>query len=146
VAERRWAGTWLTGARPGGEAQGYPGQRLGLPEQGPRSVAGLGRRLAALAIDWLLSMVIALAVFHSTQWWTLLIFAIQAYVLTALTGLTVGKRILGLRVARLDGRPVGFGWGLVRVILLLAVVPPLFTDHDRRGLHDRAANTVVIRI
>jgi hypothetical protein len=33
----------------------------------------------------------------------------------------------------------------VRILLLLAVVPPLISDRDLRGLHDRAANTVVIR-
>jgi uncharacterized RDD family membrane protein YckC len=49
-------------------------------------------------------------------------------------------------VARLDGRPVGFGWALLRTLLLLAVVPPLVTDRDLRGLHDRAANTIVLRL
>jgi len=48
-------------------------------------------------------------------------------------------------VARLDGKPVGFWWSLVRTILLLTVIPPLVTDRDLRGLHDRAANTIVIR-
>jgi uncharacterized RDD family membrane protein YckC len=57
----------------------------------------------------------------------------------------VGKRVLGMRVARLDGRPVGFWWALVRTILLIAVIPPLVTDRDLRGLHDRAANTIVLR-
>jgi uncharacterized RDD family membrane protein YckC len=57
----------------------------------------------------------------------------------------VGKRVLGIRVVRLDGRPVGLGWALVRTILLLIVVPALITDRDLRGLHDRAANTIVIR-
>ena len=33
----------------------YPGERLGLPETGPRSVARVGRRIIALAIDWTLS-------------------------------------------------------------------------------------------
>ncbi len=66
--------------------------------------------------------------------------------LTALTGFTVGKRLLGLRVIRLDGKPVGLWWALVRTVLLLAVVPPLVFDSDLRGLHDRAANTLVIRI
>lgn len=145
MAERQSAGSWLSGTRPAGEADSYPGQRLGLPAQGPRSVAGMGRRTAAIFIDWLLSMAIALAIFHSAQWWTLLIFAVQVYILTALTGLTIGKRVLGIRVARLDGKPVGFGWALVRTLLLLAVVPALFSDRDHRGLHDRAANTVVIR-
>jgi hypothetical protein len=34
----------------------------------------------------------------------------------------------------------------VRTILLLLVVPALIADRDLRGLHDRAANTIVIRI
>ena len=50
-----------------------------------------------------------------------------------------------MRVARLDGRPVGFLWALVRTLLLITVIPPLVTDRDLRGLHDRAANTIVIR-
>lgn len=104
----------------------------------------MGRRIGALLIDWLLCMVIALYAFHS-QMWTLAVFAAESYLLTSLTGFTVGKRVLGMRVARMDGRPVGFAWGLVRTVLLLAVVPPLVTDGDLRGLHDRAANTIVIR-
>ena len=46
----------------------------------------------------------------------------------------------------LDGKPVGLLWGLVRTVLLLTVIPPLVTDRDLRGLHDRAANTIVIRL
>jgi uncharacterized RDD family membrane protein YckC len=144
VAERRWAGSWLSGTLVGGEAGKYPGERFGLPEEGRGSVATIGRRLVALLIDWLLCSVIALAFFHS-RLWTLPIFAAETYLLTALTGFTVGKRLLGIRVVRIDGRPVGFVWALVRTVLLLAVVPALITDHDLRGLHDRAANTIVIR-
>jgi uncharacterized RDD family membrane protein YckC len=143
VTERRWAGALLPTRSPG-DPEKYPGEQFGLPEQGPRSVAGLGRRLLALLIDWLASTGVALAIFHSAGW-TLVIFAVEVYVLTALTGFTLGKRLLGLRVARLDGKPVGFGWSLVRTILLLTVVPPLISDRDLRGLHDRAANTIVLR-
>jgi len=123
----------------------YPGEKFGLPKDGPRSVSGLGRRVGALFIDWFACMLISLAVFRS-QYWTLPIFAVVTYVLTALTGLTLGKRLTGIRVVRLDGRPVGFGWALVRTLLLLAVVPPLIADRDLRGLHDRASDTIVIRI
>ncbi len=108
-------------------------------------MAGIGRRLGALLIDWLLCTAIALSVFHD-QRWTIVIFAAEVYLLTATTGFTIGKRLLGVRVARLDGRPVGFIWALVRVVLLLAVIPPLIFDKDLRGLHDRAARTVVIRV
>ena len=127
-----------------GDTGTYPGEQFGLPEEGHGSVATIGRRLVALLIDWLLCSVIALAVFHS-RLWTLPIFAAETYLLTALTGFTVGKRLLGIRVVRIDGRPVGFIWALVRTVLLLTVVPALITDRDLRGLHDRAANTIVIR-
>lgn len=130
----------------------YPGQRFGLPRAGTGSAAGLVRRLGALMIDWLMSVVIALAVFGgdkhqaSVQYLALTIFAAEIFLLTALTGFTVGKRLLGLRVARLDGRPVGFYRSLVRTILFLLVVPALVLDADLRGLHDKAARTIVIRI
>jgi uncharacterized RDD family membrane protein YckC len=107
----------------------------------------MGRRVLALLIDWLIAMVIARAFFgHSdVAVITLFIFGAMVWVLTALTGFTIGKRVCGIRVARLDGRPVGFLWGLVRTVLLLCVLPPLVTDRDLRGLHDRAANTIVLR-
>jgi uncharacterized RDD family membrane protein YckC len=145
VAEQRRAGDWLTGMLTAKSDSRYPGERLGLPEEGPRSVARTGRRLAALCLDWLLCTIIAVGTLHS-QSWTIAIFAAEVWLLTAVTGFTVGKRILGIRVARLDGRPVGFWWALVRTLLLLTVVAPLVTDGDLRGLHDRAANTVVIKI
>ena len=134
----------LLPARSPGDPEKYPGEQFGLPERGPRSVAGMGRRLLALLIDWLASTVVALVIFHSAGW-TLVVFSAEVYLLTALTGFTLGKRLLGLRVARLDGRPVGVLWSLVRTILLITVIPPLVTDRDLRGLHDRAANTIVIR-
>jgi uncharacterized RDD family membrane protein YckC len=138
-------GSVIGGGQASEEERGYPGERFGLPRDGTRSVAGMGRRLLALLIDWLLCTVISLAVFRS-QLWTLPIFAVETYLLTALTGLTIGKRLVRIRVASLSGRPVGFGWALLRTLLLLAVVPPLITDRDVRGLHDRAANTIVIRM
>ena len=123
----------------------YPGQRFGLPERGPGSVASMPRRLLALLIDWLLSMLIAYWLTGS-QFWTIAVFAVEVYVLTALTGCTVGKRLLGIRVMRTGGGPVGFGWSLVRTAILLTAVPPLLTDRDLRGLHDRASDTIVVRL
>ncbi len=132
-----------TDARPATSA--YPGERLGLPEQGPMSVAGMGRRVLALFIDWLLSMLIARWLIGS-QFWTIAVFAVEVYLLTAVTGCTVGKRLAGIRVMRTGGGPVGFRWALVRTAILLTVVPPLLSDRDLRGMHDRASDTVVVRI
>jgi hypothetical protein len=147
VAEEQLAGSRQTRTARGADAQrisAYPGEKFGLPEDGPTSVPGMGRRLVALFIDWAICSFIAFGLLHS-QYWTLAIFGAETWILTALTGTTIGKRALGMRVARLDGKPVGFGWSLVRTILLLCVIPPLVIDSDRRGLHDKAANTIVIR-
>jgi uncharacterized RDD family membrane protein YckC len=121
----------------------YPGQRFGLPESGPGSVAPMWRRFAALFADWGLCLLIAWGLLHSTGW-TILIFAAEVYLLTAISGLTVGKRLLGIRTIRTSGGVIGFKWAAVRVLLLLAVVPALLSDRDLRGLHDRAADTIVV--
>ena len=127
------------------KASAYPGEGLGLPERGPGSIASMGRRLLALLIDWLLCMVIAYWLTHS-QFWTIAVFAVEDYVLTALTGCTIGKRLVGIRVVRTNGGMVGLRWALVRTAILLTVVPPLLTDRDLRGLHDRASDTMVVRL
>ncbi len=127
------------------ETKAYPGQRFGLPERGPGSVAPMGRRVLALLIDWLLCMLIAYWLTHS-QFWTIAVFAVEEFILTATTGSTVGKRLLGIRVIRTNGGLVGFRWSLVRTAILLTVVPPLLADRDLRGLHDRAADTIVVRL
>jgi uncharacterized RDD family membrane protein YckC len=123
----------------------YPGQQFGLPERGPGSVASMPRRVLALFIDWLLCMLIAYWLTHS-QFWTIAVFAVEVYVLTATTGFTVGKRLAGIRTIRTNGDLVGFWWALVRTAILLTVIPALLTDRDLRGLHDRASDTIVIRV
>jgi hypothetical protein len=131
------------------DSSGYPGERLGLPKTGRGAVSGMARRIGAIFIDWLLCtflVVVAIRPPHSqVEYWTLVIFATQDVIFTALTGLTVGKLLLRIRVARLDGRMVG-AWALVRTLMLLTALPPLIVDRDLRGLHDRAANTVVVRL
>jgi uncharacterized RDD family membrane protein YckC len=136
----------------------YPGQDLGLPEFGSGSIAGWSRRLGALLIDWIACSVIATAFFYhpgaghvaslleSPRLWTLAVFGVEDCLLTAFTGFTIGKRLLGLRVIRVDGKPVGIVSGFVRTVLLMLVVPTLMMDRDLRGLHDKAAKTVVVRI
>lgn len=151
--QRRWSGTWLGGARTAGVDLGAPGASLGLPETGPGAVAPYGRRLLALIVDWGLSWLVAAMIVQvvasndpfALSAAQLAVFAVETWILTATTGTTAGKLVCGLRVRRLDDRPVGFGWALVRVVLVLAVIPALLWDRDYRGMHDRAAGTVVVR-
>ncbi len=127
--------------------------------QGPASVAPMGRRLLALLVDWLLCALIVSSVtghvlfgsaadhhYFAAQYGTLLLFVFEVYLLTAISGLTVGKRIFRIRVISTDGSAPGFKWAAVRTLLLLFVVPACITDRDLRGLHDRAANTIVVRM
>jgi uncharacterized RDD family membrane protein YckC len=137
----------------------YPGKSFGLPMQGPMSVAPMGRRLLALIVDWLLCALIASSLtghalfggatdkhYFAAQYATLGLFVLEVYLLTAVSGLTVGKRLLRLRAISVDGGAPGFRWAAVRTLLLLFVVPACLTDRDMRGLHDRAANTIVVRM
>lgn len=128
-----------------GPNQGWPGERLGLPEEGPRSIGRLGRRIIALIIDWGLAVLVSLAFFDYDPWANLVIFAVaQILFLTLLNG-SVGHLIVGLRVVPLEGGWVGWWRPVVRTLLLCLVIPAVIWDRDQRGLHDKAAGTVLVR-
>lgn len=124
---------------------------MGLPQEGPGAVSGYGRRLVALIVDWLLAMLVAQLLSAALHWSpltrsfaTLAVFGVLAWLLTAVFETTVGKRLAGLRVASVNGGRVGLLWALERAVLLVLLVPAVLWDRDHRGLHDRAANTVVV--
>ena len=147
--DRRSLGSWLQGpgaaSRPDALAAGYPGQRLELPDKGPGSVAGTGMRLLAFLFDTIMSRLVQLVLVPNLWWGVTLVFAVEVFVLTAFGGASAGQRLLRMRVVRLDRRPVWLGTAFVRTALLLLLIPALVTDRDGRGLHDRAAGTVLLR-
>lgn len=131
----------------------YPGERLGLPDSGPGSLAPTGRRLGALLIDWLIGYGLAALAMrfgayseHMLSTAVLAIWFVLGVVSVRLFGFTPGQLVLGLRVAAVDGRvAVGVGRAVVRCLLVGTVVPALFTDFDGRGLQDRLTATAVVR-
>lgn len=125
---------------------GRPGERLGLPKEGPGSVAGFGRRIGAILIDWAIALVITRIVFDTNAWVTLGVFGLEYLITLPLLGATVGMRLLRIGVVTADGLQPGPLMTLVRTILLCLAVPALIWDRDQRGLHDKAAGTVVVRI
>lgn len=140
-------GSWLQG--PGSltlDADDYPGRRLGLPQTGTGSVARFGRRLAALCVDWALSLVIAYGLAGGRQWAPLAIFAVENALLVATAGQTVGHRLLGIRATTLDGGAPGVVRSVGRAALLALAIPALVWDRDQRGLHDRFLGTVLRRV
>jgi uncharacterized RDD family membrane protein YckC len=137
----------------------YPGERLGLPLSGSGSVADIGPRIVAFLVDCLASGLAAaavVAIFSSHERsdftsrlpgnWSLVAFAVDYVGGLLVAGRTVGMYLTGIRVIRVDRkeavRPLG---AIVRTVLLMLLIPALIWDRDRRGLHDRIAQTVVIR-
>mgnify|MGYP000526463528 CR=1 FL=1 len=123
----------------------WAGQRLGLPEKGAGSLAKLGRRVLALIVDWSLAMLVSQAFAGGDSTVTLIVFSVTQWLLIATLGYSVGHRLLGLQVRRLDGKYVGLWRSLIRVGLILLVIPATIWDADNRGLHDKAAGTVLVR-
>jgi uncharacterized RDD family membrane protein YckC len=152
----RWIASWMPGTAvyPGGRPSGtYRGERFGVPRTGPGSVAGFGRRLAAVTVDWFLALFIAglftgrdpfssgsnLSTVVLGVWFLITALAVAAF------GITPGMAVLGLRVAPLDSTLVGVPRALLRTALLALVIPALARDGDGRGWHDRASRTIVVR-
>jgi uncharacterized RDD family membrane protein YckC len=106
-------------------------------------VAGLAPRLAAFGVDTVMCALVAWGFWRDTAW-TTVVFGIEVLVLTAFLGASAGQAVRGLAVVRLDGRPAGLPRAALRTLLLLLLVPALIWDRDGRGLHDRAAGTVLV--
>ncbi|MEW2247503.1 MULTISPECIES: RDD family protein [unclassified Streptomyces] len=153
---RQAIGSWLSGPRAAmedaGADFGYRGEQLGLPESGPNSLARPGRRLGALAVDWGLSYLIAYSLIThgyrvpATSNWTLLVFFLLSALTVGTVGFTPGKRLFGIRVLALETGTVNPLRSLLRTVLLCLAIPALIWDRDGRGLHDRLAKTVEVRI
>jgi uncharacterized RDD family membrane protein YckC len=134
-------------AVPASAAEEWRGQRLGLPEAGPGSLAPAGRRIGGFVVDIVLAGLVA-ALFTAPDLprnWSLLAFVVEYFGFVLLFGQTPGMRLRGMRVVRVD-RParIGAGAALVRTVALALLVPALIWDADGRGLHDRLSRTAVV--
>jgi hypothetical protein len=129
-------------AKPVGD---WPGKGLGLPEDGPRSIARIGRRILALAIDWALALAIGSVLFAGDRFAILGVFAAMQVVSIAVLSGSVGHLLAGLRVVPVKPAWIGVLRPLFRTLLLCLVIPALIWDRDQRGLHDVLSGTVLVR-
>jgi hypothetical protein len=124
----------------------WPGQELGLPESGARSMGRFGRRLLALAIDWLLAVIISITFFHYNAFATLGVFAVMQIIFLITIGGSIGHIVTRMRLVPLRGGYIGIWRPIVRTVLLCLVIPAVIYDHDQRGLHDRAISSILVRV
>lgn len=112
----------------------------------------LGRRLAAISIDWLASYAIAFAFFATGDNFgervtgsripTTLVLIVEYAVLISLTGASFGHRLLRLKVVNYpDGGFPNPLQVLVRTVLMVLVITAITYDEDGRGIHERLSRT-----
>jgi uncharacterized RDD family membrane protein YckC len=113
----------------------------------------LGRRLAAITLDWLACYAIVAALSGGIGQMTpdrspitLGLFFGEVAILTALTGASLGQRIFGLRVVRFsDGGAITPLQALIRTFFLILIVTAITYDENGRGIHERISKTVLTR-
>ena len=124
------------------------GASLGLPPEGPGSLAAFSTRLVAFVVDAFGAALIA-GLFTAPRLpgnWSLLSFAVLTIGSLLAFGQTPGMRLLGLRLAHpREGQRLAVWRAVVRTALLMLLVPALIVDADGRGMHDRLTDTAVVR-
>jgi len=113
----------------------------------------LGRRMAALMVDWLACYFIVAAsaggigqMAPNRSWTVLALFFAEIAILSALQGATLGHRIFGVKIIRFaDGGAITPIQALIRSALLVTVVFAITFDENGRGLHERFSGTALTR-
>ena len=113
----------------------------------------LGRRFAALMVDWLACYFIvtastggvgAMAPNRSLS--VLALFFVEIAILSALQGATLGHRIFGIKIVRFtDGGAITPVQALIRSALLVTVIFAITFDENGRGMHERFSGSVLTR-
>jgi uncharacterized RDD family membrane protein YckC len=114
---------------------------------------GLGRRMAALMVDWLACYFIIAAsaggigaMGTNRSWSVLTLFFLEILILSALQGASLGHRIFGIKIVRFtDGGAINPLQALIRSALLVTVIFAITFDENGRGMHERFSQTVLTR-
>lgn len=115
--------------------------------------AGFWIRIAASLIDIIIVGLVIMLTVPDMDSYFILILMLYSVVLWALKGTTIGGIICGLKVIRLDDRPVdwtvsivrGLGGFLSLVVVGLGYIWVAF-DREQQSWHDKIAGTVIVRV
>jgi uncharacterized RDD family membrane protein YckC len=113
--------------------------------------AGFWIRMVALLLDLILVGIVCSILSIPTHNGLLLVLAAYGAVMWKLRGTTIGGIVCGLRLARLDGRPIDWATAVTRALgsfLSFFVVGLGFIwvvfDPERQSWHDKIAGTVIV--
>jgi len=115
----------------------------------PYPVPSLSRRFGALFIDWLLCLLVAGFFGNPARqgWPPVAVLILEDTLFVGLFAQTPGMALTRLRcISFTDGGRIGIPRAFVRGVLLCLVVPALIMDAFNRGLHDRAAGSIVVEV
>ncbi|CAN2194212.1 RDD [Candidatus Nanopelagicaceae bacterium] len=118
------------------------------------SEVSLGRRFAAITLDWLSSYLIAIVFFSGPGTFlersshagvpALILFFTQYFLLVALQGASAGHRVCRMRIVNFadGGRPTILQ-ALIRSVLMVIVITAVTYDENGRGIHERLSRTKI---
>ncbi|MBV9712896.1 MAG: RDD family protein [Ktedonobacteraceae bacterium] len=121
---------------------------------------GVGRRFIALLLDGVLLGIVNGIIFlllrsvpFVADVVVSVISVVYIFAMEATRGATIGKMMLGLRVVKIDGSPIGWPESIIRNLLrvvdgfaaYLVGAILIWTSPQRQRLGDRVAKTVVVR-
>jgi uncharacterized RDD family membrane protein YckC len=121
--------------------------------------AGFWIRIGASLLDFIMVAIVVEMLSKVLHGWLLpggsvpFWFTVYCVVMWATKGTTIGGIICGLKVVRLDDRPIDWGVAIVRAIggyLSLAVAGLGFIwvvfDDERQSWHDKIAGTTIVKV
>jgi uncharacterized RDD family membrane protein YckC len=135
---------------------GYPDNMATTSDKPPAldlartEVASFGRRFLGLLIDWAACTLVASLLvddLRANPWPQLAVFVLVHAFFVGLFGQTLGMALARIRcISIADGGAIGIPRALLRGVLLALVIPAMLSDGDGRGLHDRAARSVMVTL
>jgi len=118
------------------------------------SEVSLGRRFAAITLDWIASYLIAIVFFSGSGTFlertphagvpALTIFFLEYFLLVALQGSSAGHRVFRMGIVNFeDGSRPTVLQALVRTVLMVLVITAITYDKNGRGIHERLSKTKI---
>lgn len=118
------------------------------PDAAAAELPSLARRFGALLVDWALCLLVARlfgADLARDGWPPVAVLIIEYGLFIGLFAQTPGMWVAKIRcISYADGGAIGIGRALLRGLLLSLVIPALIMNGQLRGLHDRAAGSIMV--